>query len=149
VVDIGACSNPYHADILTIGELAALGGVSADTIRYYEREGLLPPPPARGTVIAYTSPESRSGSCSSGELSAWDCDFARSAIDRGLCPCGHAEDLVQRRLAEIDAEITRLARSRTALQHLAERFPAAACPDPQGGPWACEREFIQAGGGES
>ena len=31
--------------MLTIGRLARLGGVNLETIRYYEREGLLPKPP--------------------------------------------------------------------------------------------------------
>ena len=30
---------------LTIGQLAKLGQVNLETIRFYEREGLLPPPP--------------------------------------------------------------------------------------------------------
>jgi predicted site-specific integrase-resolvase len=29
---------------LRVGELAAAAGVAADTVRYYERAGLLPPP---------------------------------------------------------------------------------------------------------
>ena len=33
------------ADKLTIGRLARLGGVNLETIRYYERRGLLPKPP--------------------------------------------------------------------------------------------------------
>lgn len=32
-------------ETLTIGRLARLGGVNLETIRYYEREGLLPKPP--------------------------------------------------------------------------------------------------------
>src|SRR5436309_6923707 len=32
-------------DKLTIGKLAQLGGVNLETVRYYEREGLLPKPP--------------------------------------------------------------------------------------------------------
>lgn len=32
-------------EALTIGRLARLGGVNLETIRYYEREGLLPKPP--------------------------------------------------------------------------------------------------------
>ena len=32
-------------EALTIGRLAKLGGVNLETIRYYEREGLLPKPP--------------------------------------------------------------------------------------------------------
>ncbi|HEX5829385.1 MAG TPA: helix-turn-helix domain-containing protein [Gemmatimonadaceae bacterium] len=37
----GAADHP--ADTLTIGELARRTGVSAETIRYYEREGVVPP----------------------------------------------------------------------------------------------------------
>ena len=33
------------AEQLTIGRLAQVGGVNLETIRYYEREGLLPRPP--------------------------------------------------------------------------------------------------------
>ena len=32
---------------MTIGELARLAGVNTQTIRFYEREGLLPPPSRR------------------------------------------------------------------------------------------------------
>ena len=35
---------------LRIGELARLAGVGVETIRYYEREGVLPEPPRRGAV---------------------------------------------------------------------------------------------------
>lgn len=34
---------------LTIGRLARLGGVNLETIRYYERQGLLPKPPRTST----------------------------------------------------------------------------------------------------
>ena len=34
-------------ETLTIGQLAERGGVNLETIRYYEREGLIPPPPHR------------------------------------------------------------------------------------------------------
>jgi hypothetical protein len=44
-VDIGADSNVYPGDMtLTVSKLAARVGLTADTIRYYERAGLLPPP---------------------------------------------------------------------------------------------------------
>ena len=34
---------------MKIGELAKLAGVAIDTVRYYERQGLLPPPPRHGS----------------------------------------------------------------------------------------------------
>src|SRR5690242_14051643 len=38
-------SRVAQADRLTIGEVAALAGVQASTLRYYERIGILPRPP--------------------------------------------------------------------------------------------------------
>lgn len=44
-VDIGADSNVYLGGMtLTVSKLAARVGLTADTIRYYERAGLLLPP---------------------------------------------------------------------------------------------------------
>jgi MerR family copper efflux transcriptional regulator len=34
-------------ETLTIGQLAERGGVNLETVRYYEREGLMPPPPRK------------------------------------------------------------------------------------------------------
>src|SRR4051794_16405994 len=36
-------------ETLTIGQLAERGGVNLETIRYYEREGLIPPPPRKSS----------------------------------------------------------------------------------------------------
>lgn len=36
---------PYHIDSFSIGVLATLTSLTVETIRYYERIGLLPPPP--------------------------------------------------------------------------------------------------------
>src|SRR5689334_11239138 len=38
-----------RADGLTIGRLSALAGVNIETIRYYERIKILPPPPRSGS----------------------------------------------------------------------------------------------------
>lgn len=42
---------------LTIGRLAKAAGVAIDTIRYYEREGLLPEPPRRASGYRAYPPE--------------------------------------------------------------------------------------------
>lgn len=39
------CTDPFTVSSMKIGELAAATGTPAQTIRYYEREGLLPAPP--------------------------------------------------------------------------------------------------------
>jgi MerR family copper efflux transcriptional regulator len=36
-------------ETLTIGQLAERGGVNLETVRYYEREGLIPPPPRKSS----------------------------------------------------------------------------------------------------
>jgi hypothetical protein len=41
---------------LKIGELAEQGQVNLQTIRYYEREGLLPKPPAWLRAIGFSRP---------------------------------------------------------------------------------------------
>jgi MerR family transcriptional regulator, copper efflux regulator len=42
---------------LTIGRLAASGGVNLETIRYYEREGLMPAPPRNESGYRAYSPD--------------------------------------------------------------------------------------------
>lgn len=37
---------------MQIGQLAHAAGVAVDTVRYYEKQGLLPPPPRRGASLA-------------------------------------------------------------------------------------------------
>jgi hypothetical protein len=43
----------------------------------------------------------------------------------------------------LDGEIARMKRLRSQLVRLAEEFAPGYCPD--GEPWPCEREFIEAG----
>ena len=38
---------------MQIGQLAQHAGVAVDTVRYYEKQGLLPAPPRRGSYRAY------------------------------------------------------------------------------------------------
>lgn len=44
-----------------------------------------------------------------------DIDELLVIMDAGNCPCGHTADLVEKRLAEVDAEITRLEALRSSL----------------------------------
>jgi predicted site-specific integrase-resolvase len=47
---------------LRIAELARAVGVPTDTVRYYERVGLLPPP--RRTAGGWCPPDEKGGECS-------------------------------------------------------------------------------------
>lgn len=44
-------------ETLTIGQLAKNAGVNIETIRYYERRGLIPEPPRRESGYRQYSPE--------------------------------------------------------------------------------------------
>jgi DNA-binding transcriptional MerR regulator len=130
---------------LRVSELAAAVHVAADTIRYYEKAGLLPAP--QRTPAGYRA-------------------YGQSAIDRvqfiqgaqrlglrlreirdllairdtGVCPCEPAEQLLRRRLAELDAEVARLAALRTEMVQMIDALPAADCPPLTPGTWCPPQE---------
>jgi MerR family copper efflux transcriptional regulator len=131
---------------LSIGAVAKRAGVAIDTIRYYEREGLLPEPARRpsgyrsygeGTVaqlrfirraktLGFTLEEIR-------ELLALSADRQRGVKA--------VKQRAQRRLAEIEARIAELERVRAGLAEL-----IAACPG-HGAPEQCP--ILRALGGEA
>ena len=133
---------------LKVSDLAQQAGVSPDAVRFYEKEGLLPEPP-----------RSPSGYRQYDESSAHRLRFIKGAQamglklaeikelldiqDRGACPCGHTRTIVERRLAEIDAEMTRLSALRSELAEMAN----LECPASEDSPvWTCEVEFVKKGG---
>jgi DNA-binding transcriptional MerR regulator len=124
----------------TVGELAAAVGVPPDTVRYYERSGLLKPP--RRTAAGYRSYDDGAvdrllfirGAQRLG-LRLADIGTLLEIRDTGTCPCEPAGDLLRRRLAEVDAEISRLLALRAEMAAMAEALPAADCPPPSPGTW--------------
>jgi DNA-binding transcriptional MerR regulator len=124
----------------TVAELAAAVGVPPDTVRYYERTGLLKPP--RRTSAGYRSYDDGAvdrmrfiqGAQRLG-LRLADIRTLLEIRDTGTCPCEPAGDLLRRRLAEVDAEITRLVALRAEMAAMADALPAADCPPPAPGTW--------------
>ena len=124
----------------TVGELAAAVGVPPDTVRYYERSGLLKPP--RRTAAGYRSYDDGAvdrllfirGAQRLG-LRLADIRTLLEIRDTGTCPCEPAGDLLRRRLGEVDAEITRLVALRAEMAAMADALPAADCPPPSPGTW--------------
>jgi DNA-binding transcriptional MerR regulator len=152
-VDIGVDSKVYAGGMtLTVSKLADRVGLTADTIRYYERAGLLPPPDR--TASGYRAFDDDDverlrfikGAQPIG-LRLQEIKELLDIRDRGHCPCGHTEDLLRRRVSEIDAEITGLQETKAALLAFTERFSAIDCPEGVG-PWPCAKEFIAAADGD-
>ena len=120
---------------LSIGKLAKLGGVKIDTVRYYERNGLL-------------SPSSRlaSGYRRYSELELARLRFIRRAQRLGFSlkeinsllklsarrNVGQVKSAAQNKLADVDARIADLQRVRKGLALLVEACPghgqASECP---------------------
>ena len=125
---------------LRVADLAEAVGLSPDTIRYYERAGLLPPPartPAgyraydTGAVdrLKFIQGAQRLG------LKLRDIADLLAIRDTGVCPCEPAEQLLRRRLTELDAEMARLAALREQMVAMVDALPSADCPPPSPGTW--------------
>ena len=123
----------------TIGALARAAGVGVETVRYYQRRGLLPEP-ARppGEVRRYGAEDVkrlrfiRSAQAAGftlseiGELIALDASDDRK----------RARELAEARVAAIDEKIAELQEARDALAGLAD-----ACASKRGGPCPILRAF--------
>jgi DNA-binding transcriptional MerR regulator len=55
--------------------------------------------------------------------------------DTGVCPCEPAEQLLRRRMAELDAEMARLVALRAEMAAMVDALPSAQCPPPTPGTW--------------
>ena len=122
----------------TISRLARDVGVSADTLRYYERLGLVAAPirnqagyriydDAAGERLRFIKTAQHMG------LRLADIKDLLDIKDRGGCPCGHTTAVVERRLAEVDAELSRLRTMRAELVALGAR--TRDCADATGDTW--------------
>jgi DNA-binding transcriptional MerR regulator len=60
--------------------------------------------------------------------------------DTGVCPYEPAEHLLQRRIADIDAELARLSTLRVELVQMTGALPGQACLNPKPGTWLPDRE---------
>lgn len=124
----------------TISALAGSLGLRPDTLRYYERLGLLHPTGRTAAGYRLYNDEAAErlrfikGAQRMG-LRLADIKELLEVRDRGQCPCGHTRLLVERRLSEVTAEIDQLEAVRRQLLELRKRN--AACTDPSGGQWTC------------
>jgi DNA-binding transcriptional MerR regulator len=125
---------------LTVGQLASSAGVRADTVRYYEREGLLPVPqrtegehrrygPNDVDRLLFIRGAQRLG------LRLAEIRELLAVRDAGTCACEPAEGLLRRHVAEIEKKMERLAALRAELLGMLAAMPGPDCPDPLPGTW--------------
>ena len=130
---------------LTIGQVARSAGVGVETVRFYEREGLLDEPPRRP-----------SGYRQYGESIVGRLQFIRRAKELGFTlseikellslrldpstSCADVKSRAEVKIADIDEKIRTLQRMKKALEKLTKacsgRGPTSECPilealDPQ------------------
>jgi DNA-binding transcriptional MerR regulator len=125
---------------LRVAELASLVGLSADSIRYYERIGLLPPPartPAGYRTYDATAVDRLHFIQGAQRLGLHLSDIREllSVRDTGVCACEPAEQLLRRRLTDLDAEVARLTTLRAQMVAMLAAIPNAECPQPEPGTW--------------
>lgn len=146
-LDLGADSKVYRRSMTTsappglrVAELAAAVGVGPDTVRYYERTGLLAPAPRTPGGYRQFPPSAVDRlrfiqGCQRLGLRLRDIGELLSIRDTGECPCEPAETLLRRRISELDAELTRLSALRTDLVRMVDTLPESPCLDPLPGSW--------------
>lgn len=122
---------PETMQRMLVSRFAERGGVTADTVRYYERIGLLPEADrdpngyrcyAASDVdrLVFIKNAQRFG------LSLEDVRELLAIRDEGACPCGHADELLQQRLAQLDEQISTLQLLRGDIASLLENDVSTA-----------------------
>lgn len=120
---------------LRVGELAAATGLRGDTIRYYERVGLLPPPHRTGAGYRMYPPQTTERvrfiqACRQLGMRLADIADLLAIRDTGVCPCGPAVHVLRRRMTEVDAQVASLLGLRAQMAAMAAALPSATCPPP-------------------
>ena len=125
--------------VLRIGELAAQGGVSIDTIRYYERRKLLPRAGRTSGGFRLYTPETveRLRFIKQAQEIGFSLDeIGELLATGGAAECRHVRDLLRGKLDELDKRIGEMQKFRHTLadhltvceRELRLRGRAAQCP---------------------
>jgi DNA-binding transcriptional MerR regulator len=121
-------------DTLWIGELAAACGLTPKTIRYYEALGLLPPPrrSAAGYRLYRAADREHLRFIARAKALGLTLEEIREILalrQQGQSPCAHVLALLDRKLAELDAQLRLLTALRAELAALRERAAATSTPE--------------------
>ncbi len=113
-------------DTLSIGALARAIGTKVETIRYYERIGLLPPPARTGgNYRAYARPHlERLSFIRSARGLGFSLDEVRELLrlsDDRERPCAEVDHMARAHLTEVERKLADLTRLRGELRQLIDR----------------------------
>jgi MerR family mercuric resistance operon transcriptional regulator len=119
-----------------IGDLAERTGVNIETIRYYERVGLLPPPPrSEGRRRMYDAEHiQRLSFVRRGRELGFSLDDIRALlalVDDGNSECGGAREIALRHLDDVHGKIASLRKLERALKTMTDACrpeDQTACP---------------------
>jgi MerR family mercuric resistance operon transcriptional regulator len=106
---------------LTIGKLAAGGGVGVETIRFYQRKGLLEQPTRETGIRRYGSEDLRRlRFIKQAQTAGFTLQEIKELLDLDASEDrSRARELAQARILSLDEKISELMRARDALQRLA------------------------------
>ncbi len=115
---------------MRIGELAKASGTPIETIRFYEREGLLPAAArTQGNYRIYTPPHAERLAfirrCRSLDMTLDEVRVLLRYKDQPLADCGEVNSLLDEHIGHVAARIRALRALETELQAL-----RSACPAP-------------------
>ncbi|HEX8302898.1 MerR family transcriptional regulator [Sphingomonas sp.] len=122
--------------VLTIGKLADAGGVGVETVRYYQRRGLLDTPARAdlyGGIRRYGEPDLRRlRFIRSAQSAGFTLEQIAELLDLDASDDRpRARELARERIAALDAKIAEMTRARDSLRKLARECSggvAGPCP---------------------
>ncbi len=131
---------------LTVSKLANQAGTSPDTLRYYERIGLLPAPersPAGYRLygaemierVRFIKRAQRFG------LRLEEIGELLSIKESGLCPCGRTRTMLEDKIRGLTEEMEVCQRLRDDIQLMLDEQLASEAPEE----WQCGSSLIQVG----
>jgi MerR family mercuric resistance operon transcriptional regulator len=112
-----------HTDYVTIGEFGARAGVGVETIRFYQRKGLLPEPlrPAGGIRRYGAADVERLRFIRSAQSLGFSLDEVAELLTlEDGAHCREASSLAEAKLAEIRKKLDELSRMEAALSNLVQ-----------------------------
>jgi MerR family mercuric resistance operon transcriptional regulator len=118
---------------LTVGKLAASGGVGVETIRFYQRRGLLETPTREGSIRRYGAADVRRlRFIKQAQAAGFTLEEIKELLDLDASEDrAHARALAKARVKALDERIADLKRARDALRRLADECgsgSAGPCP---------------------